>query len=200
MQRKIIDANVSYTFSDYFKLNADAEEVLAYFGFLFEVQQLELPQTRRELDRLDDLRQRLEENLSMVNLTNEIARREFLIAPVLSDVARQTHGKIKVEYPIEVSPQLKGTLDYLLRANNNFLVVEAKQADLTRGFTQLAVELIALAEWEEKDILFGAVSIGESWRFGKFEREKKMITQDLNIYNVPTSLENLVRILIGIVE
>jgi len=49
-----------------------------------------------------------------------------------------------------------------VRARNNFLVVEAKQADLTRGFTQLAVKLIALAEWEEKDFLFGAVSIGES--------------------------------------
>ena len=96
MKRKVIDANLSYTFSDYFNLNADTEEVLAYFGFLFEVEPLELPASKRELERLEDLQMRLEENLSMVNLTNEIARREFLIAPVLSDVARQTHGKIKL--------------------------------------------------------------------------------------------------------
>lgn len=200
MKRKVIDANLSYTFSDYFKLNADTEEVLAYFDFLFEAEALDLPQTTKEIERLQDLRVRLEENLAMVNLTNEIARREFLIAPVLSEVAYFTHGKIKVEYPIEVSQQLRGTLDYLVRANHNFLVVEAKQADLTRGFTQLAVELIALAEWEEKDFLFGAVSIGESWRFGKYERRQKMITQDLNIYNVPADLDKIVRILIGILE
>ncbi|MEP6924201.1 MAG: hypothetical protein ABI954_07035 [Pyrinomonadaceae bacterium] len=200
MKRQIIDANLSYTFSDYFKINADAEEVLAYFNLLFEVEKLDLPQTQKEIERLDNLSLRLEENLAMVNLNNEIARREFLIAPVLSEVAHFTNGKIKVEYPIEVSQQLRGTLDYLLKANNNFLVVEAKQADLTRGFTQLAVELVAFSEWEDKDVLFGAVSIGESWRFGKFERQRKIITQDLNIYNIPADLEKLMRILIGILE
>ena len=109
-------------------------------------------------------------------------------------------AKSKSNIRFEVSPQLKGTLDYLLRAKNNFLVVEAKQADLTRGFTQLAVELIAFSEWEEKDFLYGAVSIGESWRFGKFDRANKMITQDLNMYNVPVNIEELVKILIGILE
>lgn len=200
MKRKIIDPNLSYSFSDYFKLNADTEEVLAYFNLLFEVEKLDLPQTPKEIERLDNLRTRLEENLAMVNLNNEVARREFLIAPVLSEIAHFTNGKIKVEYPIEVSQQLRGTLDYLVRANNNFLIVEAKQADLTRGFTQLAVELVAFSEWEDKDVLFGAVSIGESWRFGKFERQRKMVTQDLNIYNVPADLEKLTRILIGILE
>lgn len=97
MKRKIIDANLSYTFSDYFKLNADTEEVLAYFNLFFEVAKLDLPETRKEIDRLDNLRSRLEENLAMINLSNEITRREFLIAPVLSEIAHFTNGKIKVE-------------------------------------------------------------------------------------------------------
>jgi len=58
-------------------------------------------------------------------------------------------------------------LDYLLRSQKNLLVIEAKNDDLTRGFTQLAVELIALAEVEENNILYGAVTIGDVWRFGK---------------------------------
>ncbi|MDB9535014.1 hypothetical protein PN451_03980 [Dolichospermum planctonicum CS-1226] len=41
---------------------------------------------------------------------------------------------------------LKGNLDYLLRSRESLLVIEAKNNDLARGFTQLAVELIAWSE------------------------------------------------------
>lgn len=49
-------------------------------------------------------------------------------------------------------------------------MVEAKQADMTRGFTQLAVELIALDRWVESNdlILYGAVTTGDIWQFGSF--------------------------------
>ena len=40
--------------------------------------------------------------------------------------------------------QLKGSLDYYLYSVGKLLVIEAKNADLAKGFTQLAVELIAL--------------------------------------------------------
>ena len=40
------------------------------------------------------------------------------------------------------------------------MVVEAKRDDLTRGFTQLAVELIALAMLEDAlEVLYGAVTM-----------------------------------------
>jgi hypothetical protein len=38
-----------------------------------------------------------------------------------------------------VNNWLKGNLDYFLKHNPGLLVVEAKNDDLTRGFTQLAV-------------------------------------------------------------
>lgn len=68
----------------------------------------------------------------------------MFIAPILFDVVYHTHSRLSIEYPLNVTNQLKGTLDYYLHAGGNFLVVEAKRADLDRGFNQLAVELIAL--------------------------------------------------------
>ena len=51
-------------------------------------------------------------------------------------------------YFLKVSEQLKGELDYFLRTQTQFLVIEAKNADLQRGFTQLGVELIAVEQAE----------------------------------------------------
>ncbi|NET61595.1 MAG: hypothetical protein F6K47_37385 [Symploca sp. SIO2E6] len=52
---------------------------------------------------------------------------------------------------------LKGTLDYYFP---DLLVIEAKRDNLDHGFTQLAVELIALDQWinSESPILYGAVT------------------------------------------
>lgn len=152
-----------------------------------------------EFTRLPDLRQRVEEAIARVSLTSEAARREVLIAPILLEVAHITEATINIEYPIEVDQYLKGDLDYYLQSQHNILVVEA-QADLTRGFTQLAVELIALDRWVESDdpILYGAVTTGDIWQFGSFHRQARQITQDLMLYQVPTDLEVLMQILVRI--
>ncbi|MBW4546132.1 MAG: hypothetical protein KME25_17035 [Symplocastrum torsivum CPER-KK1] len=39
------------------------------------------------------------------------------------------------------------SLDYYLPSEHELLVIEAKNADLQRGFTQLGVELIAIDQW-----------------------------------------------------
>ncbi len=41
-----------------------------------------------------------------------MARREFLIAPVLIELVDYCQVKLKVSYPLEIEPQLKGSLDY----------------------------------------------------------------------------------------
>jgi hypothetical protein len=79
-------------------------------------------------------------------------------------------------------------------------VIEAKQDDLTRGFTQLAVELIALSEAENQAQLYGAVTIGNAWMFGKLDTDKHLITQDITLYKVPDELEQLMAILVGIIQ
>lgn len=147
-----------------------------------------------------DLRQRLTESLPFVSLTTEAARREFLIAPILMDLARYVQVRVRIEYPLKVSEQLQGTLDYYLSAQQQLLVIEAKNADLERGFTQLATELVALDQWTDSPTptLYGAVSIGNVWQFGILMRQQKHIIQDLNLYRVPADLEELLRILIAV--
>jgi hypothetical protein len=198
----IIQADQSYSFSDYFKLNFAPQDILAYFGVSLQRRSLKLPQYAGDLDRLIDLKSRIEESLPRLSLTSEMARREFLIAPILTDLLHYTQATLNVEYPVAVSNQLKGSLDYLLQNKQTFLVIEAKNEDLERGFVQLAIELIALDQWIESDqlIIHGAISTGNIWQFGQFDRQSRSITQDLDLYRVPTDLSDLLRILVDILE
>ncbi len=194
----------NYTFADYFKLNYEPEDILGYFGYELQLHNLTLPRYTGELDRLQSLQQRIEESLPYISLTSEMARREFLIAPILIDLSHYTQAKLRVAYSINASNQLKGELDYYIQSQNNLLVIEAKNADLQKGFTQLAVELIALDRLLEMtpDVLQlpGAVSTGNIWQFGILDRQNKQITQDLVLYRVPTDMEELLRILVGIIK
>lgn len=196
----IIQADQSYTFADYFKLNFAPQDILAYFGVTLQRQLLTLPRYAGPLDRLSDLKTRIEESLPRLSLTSEMARREFLIAPVLTDILHYTQATLNVEYPVAVSNQLKGSLDYLLQNGDTFLVIEAKNEDLERGFVQLAIELIALDQWIDSDqtLLQGAISTGNIWQFGQFDRQTRRVTQDLNLYRVPADLEELLRILVHV--
>ena len=198
----IIQSDRSYTFADYFKLNFAPQDILAYFGASLQRQSLQLPCYEGPLDRLTDLRTRIEESLPRLSLTSEMARREFLIAPVLTDVLHYTQATLNVEYPVAVSDQLKGSLDYLLQHQQTFLVIEAENQDLERGFVQLAIELIALDRWIESDqpVLQGAISTGNIWQFGQFNRQSCGVTQDLDLYRVPADLEDLLRILVKILH
>lgn len=198
----IINPTQSYTFADYFKLNSEPEDILSYFGYGYESRSLSLPQTHRQLERLDNLKQRLQEILPCVSLTSEMARREFLIAPVLMELIHYTQVKIKVGYSLKINEQLKGELDYFLQTKTQFLVIEAKNADLQKGFTQLAVELIAVekAEFANYSLLYGAVSMGNIWQFAVLDAQQKRVIQDTNLYRVPADLTELLQIMVGILE
>lgn len=198
----IIQPEQSYTFADYLKLNFAPQDILAYFNVALQRRSLNLPRHPKPLDRFIDLKDRIEESLPRLSLTSEMARREFLIAPVLTDVLHYTQARLNVEYPIVVSNQLKGSLDYFLQNHQAFLVIEAKNEDLERGFVQLAIELIALDQWIESDqtILQGAISTGNIWQFGQFNRQSREVTQDLDLYRVPADLDDLLRILVRILE
>jgi len=198
----LIRPDQAYTFADYFKLNYDTEDILAYFGYSFQPQTITLPSSSQPLDRLDNLKQRIEESLPYLSLTNEMARREFLIAPVLMELIHYTHVRIKVSYPLMVTEQLKGELDYYLQLAEQLVVIEAKNADLQKGFTQLGVELIALdqSQLTQSSTVYGAVTVGNIWQFGALHRQDKQVVQDLNLFRVPADLDELLRVLIAIVK
>lgn len=198
----ILQPGQSYTFRQYFEMSYEPEDILAEFGYTLKRQLLSLPQSTLNLDRLENLKSRIEESLPYISLTSEAARRELLIAPLLLDVVHYTRAQLRIEYPLVVTEQLKGSLDYYLYSMGKLLVIEAKNADLAKGFTQLAVELIALDKWtdSEQPILQGAVSTGDIWQFGVLHREQKQILQGLTLYRVPNDLESLVRILVNILQ
>lgn len=198
---KILDPDKSYTFCSYFEMAQEPEDILAEFGYRLNQATLSLPASHGALELLPELLRRLERTLPVVTLTSEMARRETLVTPILLEIAAFCQCQLRIEYSLAVNQWLKGSLDYLLRSTQNFLVVKAKQDDLSRGFTQMAVELIALAEWDEtQDFLYGAVTIGEVWRFGCLERSSQTITQDLSLFRVPADLEGLVSAIVGMME
>lgn len=198
---KILQEDASYSFRSYFELSNDPDEILAEFDYTLKQIRLNLPKTNRPISGLTELQQQLEEVFPFVQLTSETAKREVLVAPILTRVAVLCQQVLRIEYSLKVNQQLQGSLDYLIRSRHNLVVVEAKRDDLTRGFTQLAVEMIALSMLEEvPTIIYGAVTIGSVWIFGQLNSGDRTITQDIASYAIPDDLEKLIRVLVGILE
>jgi hypothetical protein len=200
-KQKILQEGQSYTFRSYFELSYDIEEILAELGYLFIKKAITLPRTSNPLEKIAELKHKIISFLPLVSLNNETARRETLVSPLLLEIITYCQCQMKIEYPVNVNNWLKGNLDYLLRSRQSLLVIEAKNDDLTRGFTQLAVELIALSEIEEnKSVFYGSVTTGEIWRFGKLDRQQKQITQDMTLLRIPDDIEEIGHILVGILQ
>lgn len=199
--KTVLKANKRYVFSDYFNMNHPTDEIVSSFGYSFMIAALELPHkaaTPESAQRLIDLYYAI---LPRISMTSEMAKREFLIAPMILELAQQTEAKINVEYPLNINEQLGGSLDYLLRSEQELIVIEAKNKDLDGGFNQLATEMIALDKYNDTDakVLYGAVTVGDIWRFGILQREQKTITKDLHAYTIPRDTQKIFESLLGIV-
>lgn len=199
----ILNLNQSYTFSKLFELRILPEDLANEFGYSLVRKRLNLPQYTQELEEIEALKNRIESVLPYVDLASETSRREVLISQVILQLIQYTKSQLRIEYPIKINEQLQGYLDYLIRGQNNLLVIEAKREDLDYGFTQLIAEMIALDRWErtpEQSILVGAVTTGTIWQFGRLYRENQIIEQGLELYIVPDNLETLMRILVQILN
>lgn len=201
-EHHVLEPGGSYTFRSYFEMPYEPEDILAEFGYRLERSLITLPETTAELPQIEPLQQKLRQRLRYVSLTSEAARREILIAPVLLEVVEIAQAQLRIEYPLTVNERLKGSLDYYLYSDRQFVVIEAKNADLTRGFTQLAVEMIALDQWttSEQPELLGAVTTGDVWQFGRLNRADKLITQITQLYRVPDDLDAVLRILLAAIS
>ena len=202
MRQSILSADKNYTFSDFFDLSYPTEDIVREFGYTLLDAMLDLPRRDIPEDSVAAFKQQLIQNIPHLSLNSEVARREFLIAPVLLHLLHFANIKIASEYPVEAAKNLRGTLDYLLRSDKQLTVIEAKKGDIDRGFTQLAVELIAIEKYEEDgtNILFGAVTTGDLWKFGTLDRAGKKITKDINSYRVPADVQDIFSILTGILQ
>jgi hypothetical protein len=204
MKKSIFKEGKKYTFSDYFEMNNPTEEIVGEFGYSFSYEVINLPQsTDYNIAEIKTLQETYYKILPKISLNSEIAKREFLIAPILTEIAINTNSKIKVEYTIEVDDKLSGSLDYLICSNQELLIIEAKKGDLDKGFNQLSAQLIALDKYEDSDdfgnILYGAITMGEVWKFGTLNRSEKQIRKDINSYTIPSQIEKVFSILMGLV-
>ena len=96
-----------------------------------------------------------------------------------------------LEYPLKVSEQLQGTLHYLLRKNDQVVVIEAQKENFVNGMQQLAVEMIAVDRWldPEQEFLLGALTTGNLWQFAQLNRHHKTIVPGLEPFRVPEDID-----------
>ena len=202
MSRFTLQEGKKYTFSDYFEMDHLTEEIVAALGYVLILQTVQLPQDQnRDMTRLQRLRDSYYELLPKITITSEIAKREFMIAPLLYEVIRQVDARLHVDYLIDVDDHLSGSLDYFMCAAQKLVIVEAKHGDLDRGFNQLAAGLIAVDRYEEPQPLhkvYGAITIGEVWKFAVLERDKKQIIKDIHTLRYPEDIEDIFSVLCGI--
>ncbi|MFS0516725.1 hypothetical protein ACEYW6_18695 [Nostoc sp. UIC 10607] len=142
---KILKPDQSYTFSQYFLLPNPTIDVVAEFEYSDDRTELQLPRYFADISYLEFLQNYLQRNIKLFNPTAEISIREFMIAPILAEICAQTKAQLYNEYPLHVDGKFKVSLDYYLHKSNSLLVTEAKQSDIRRGFTQVAVELSCYA-------------------------------------------------------
>jgi hypothetical protein len=197
---KVLDPKESYTFSKYFDLPYTPEEILSDLGYSLERLELELPHWGGDIPFLSDLEHTLRRNTRIVAPLSETARRETFVSPLLLALCDHLNLRLNIEFSLRANDWLKGTLDYyIMNSGTPLLVIEAKQADLTKGFTQLATELIALHFKHTLGVpLYGAVTTGDLWKFGRLNPDTKIIVEDTTLYQAPRDLAALVSVLLGI--
>ncbi len=202
MKQSIFTEDRKYTFSDYFTMSASTEQIVTELGYSFAMKGFSLP---KKLDYDPQIVTRLNalyySVLPNINLNSEVAKREFLIAPLLMELSRYAGVRINVEYAIFINDKLAGNFDYLLQSEHKLIVIEAKNKDMECGFNQLAAQLIALDYHEQATktpLLYGAITLGDVWKFAILDRDKKQLIKDINIYTVPHHTDEVFAVLIGI--
>ena len=121
-----------------------------------------------------------------LTLSNEKARSEFLIAPILLEVRRVKQQQISLfsgqEFVVEPSEGLAGVCDFLIsRSPEQYIVhspimvvVEAKNENIKMGLGQCAAEMLAVQKFNEREqnivpTVYGTVTPGDIWKFLQLE-------------------------------
>ena len=204
MLKKIFEDNKKYTFSDYFEMRHTTSDIAAALGYSFSFEVIDLPRDEN-YDRhfIEILEETFYTVFPKISFNSEMAKREFLVAPLLLEIARTTNIQINVEYALNVNQQLSGLLDYFLVAEQSLIIIEAKRKDIDAGFNQLVAELIALdqsGEDQNVDCLYGAVTLGDLWKFGCLDRKQKRIIKNINSHTIPKETADVFSILMGIIH
>ncbi len=143
---------------------------------------------------------------SDINFMSEYAICESLIAPIIKEVAYANNLEVWSHIQFDCDENLKGIPDYLIGTPKNDITSiktpvlclgEAKRDDFIRGWGQVAAEMVAAQKINAKNksniTVFGLVSNGKIWEFGKLENNS--FTIDPNSYTAPNHIQELFDIL-----
>ena len=197
--KNILNSEEGYSFSTFFELKIEAQDLAKKCGYSFERKWLNLPQYEGELDRSPQTQERIEEILPHVSLTSDRAKREILVSPIMRDLIYYTKANVRIEYLIQATEKSQGVLDYFIKSTQCAVITFAKGADTDLGMTELVASLITLDRWLEdppQTHLIGAVTTGRTWEFARLNRQSQHIEQGLEIYDFLKNFDVLMRILV----
>ncbi len=139
------------------------------------------------------LKQTLDEYLPLATAINtEKARSEFLIAPILAEIRRQSNYRVSLfsgtEFDVDSAQGLSGYCDYIISCSQEqyfinapvITVVEAKNENIKGGLGQCIAEMKAAQIFNRRKgnylkIIYGAVSTGTVWKFMTLENQRASI-------------------------
>ena len=186
-------------------------EDVANLGISIQLQHL-FSETK-EIEATALLKNILEANSDQA-LSTEKAKSEFIIAPILFEIARKNKNSISFfsghNLDVDKSLGLKGFCDFLFTKYPKspvikdpiFCIAEAKNDNLERGVPQCIAEMYAARIFNERQnkptpVIFGCITNGFLWNFIKLENQT--VEQDLTIYTLK-DLPKILGILQEIVE
>ncbi|WP_019508445.1 hypothetical protein [Pleurocapsa sp. PCC 7319] len=205
------------TFSEFGRSNINPKRIARELGCQFIIDNLSFPAVdiTAYLDEIKLLESKTNRRFKKISTNNEFAKREFLIAPILLLLFDWIELEIETEYYVDIN-RLKGKLDYLITGKKELLIIEAKNDNFDAGANQIIPELVATAEQENQDLLYGSVSNGILWKFYQCDRAARplknrqkapenssfdiIITQDISFYTFPKNSEELFAVLLGLLS
>ncbi len=146
--------------------------------------------------------------------TTEKEKSEFIIAPILYEIARSNEDKVSFfsghNLDVDKNLGLKGFCDFLFTKTPEslfisepiFCIVEAKNDHIERGIPQCIAEMYAAKIFNERKnksltTIFGCVTTGYQWIFLKLEQQE--VIQDTTYFAL-NDLPKILGILQYIVE
>ena len=173
----------SFTYEDLDKLNLKVQLIQAFTDIT-------------PIEPTDFLVQTLEINSRQV-LTTEKAKSEFIIAPILYEIARKNKEKVSFfsgyNFNVDKELGLKGFCDFIFTKYPRITVikepvlcvVEAKNDNVEKGIPQCIAEMYAARLFNEKrnkdiKVIYGCVTFGFQWVFLKMEND--LVLRDDKIY------------------
>lgn len=127
------------------------------------------------------------------SISTEKARNELIVTPILLEVRAVFHNRIGYfsgrSLTVDPSMGLNGECDFLLSADPNQTVVQAKNADLTGGLGQCAAPMVGAQAFNQRrghpHAIYGAVTTGTNWKLLTLQQQLNI---SLDEYLVPPQL------------